>query len=192
MTDDVAHSGRPLECYRAYLDLLARALLPAPLRGQLDPSDLVQQTLLQAHKNREQFRGRTEAEFLAWLRTILTHQLADVARQGGARWAARGRSLEQALAESSLRLERCLAADDSSPSQVVMRQERLLRLAEALGGLPEDQRTALELRHLEGLPVPEVCRRMGRSTASVANLLYRGLKALRERLGDDPSAGGRS
>jgi DNA-directed RNA polymerase specialized sigma24 family protein len=39
---------------------------------------------------------------------------------------------------------------------------------------------------LQGLPVSEVCRRMGRNTASVANLLYRGLKGLRQRLGDDP------
>jgi RNA polymerase sigma-70 factor (ECF subfamily) len=66
-----------------------------------------------------------------------------------------------------------------------MEQERLLELAEALARLPEDQRTALELRYLQGLPVGEVCRRMGRRTSSVANLLYRGLKALRGRLGDE-------
>jgi RNA polymerase sigma-70 factor (ECF subfamily) len=81
-------------------------------------------------------------------------------------------------------MERWLAADDSSPSQRVLWEERMLELAEALARLPEDQRTALELRYLEGLSVAEICGRMGRGTSSVANLLYRGLKALRERLVD--------
>jgi RNA polymerase sigma-70 factor (ECF subfamily) len=189
MTQDLAGVGQPLERYRAYLGLLARAQLPAPLRGQLGSSDLVQQTLLQAHRKREQFRGHSEAEYRAWLRAILARLLADAARRHGTAPAGRAQSLERALDESSKRLERWLAADESSPSQALMRQERLLELAEALGRLPEDQRTALELRYLQGLSAAEVCQRMGRGTPSVANLLYRGLKALRERLGDEPEWG---
>jgi RNA polymerase sigma-70 factor (ECF subfamily) len=185
MSQGSADVGQPLERYRAYLDLLARAQLPEELRGPLDASDLVQQSLLQAHRKRDQFRGRSEAEFLAWLRAILAHLLTDVARRHGPRQASRGHSLERGMEESSARLEQWLAADDTSPSQGVIREERLLRLAEALGRLPADQRTALELRHLQGLAVSEVCRRMGRNTASVANLLYRGLKGLRQRLGDE-------
>ena len=110
--------------------------------------------------------------------------LVDAARRCSPGRAGQARSLERALEESSQRLERWLAADESSPSQGLMRQERLLELAEALGQLPEDQRTALELRYLQGHSVGEVCRRMGRGTPSVANLLYRGLKSLRQRLGD--------
>ena len=185
MTQDPVGAGQPLERYRAYLGLLARAQPPAPLRGQLGASDIVQQTLLQAHRKREQFRGHSEEEYRAWLRAILACLLADAARRCSPRRGGQARSLERALEESSQRLERWLAADESSPSQGLMRQERLLGLAEALGRLPEDQRTALELRYLQGLSVGEVCRRMGRGTPSVANLLYRGLKALRGRLGDE-------
>jgi len=185
MTQDPVGVGQPLERYRAYLGLLARAQLPAPLRGQLGSSDIVQQTLLQAHRKREQFRGHSEAEFRAWLRAILARLLADAARRHGAGHAGQTRSLQRALEESSQRLERSLATDESEPSQGLMRQERLLELAEALGRLPKDQQTALELRYLQGLTVSEVCRRMGRGTPSVANLLYRGLKALRKRLGDE-------
>jgi RNA polymerase sigma-70 factor (ECF subfamily) len=185
MTQDVTDAGQPLECYRAYLDLLARAQLPSPLRSRIGPSDIVQQTLLQAHRKRDQFRGHGEAEFRAWLRAILARRIADEARRGGPGPAGRPRSMERALEASSRRLERWLAADESSPSRRLMRQERLLELAEAMGRLPEDQRTALELRYLHGLSVAEVCRRMGRGTSSVANLLYRGLKGLRERMGDE-------
>jgi RNA polymerase sigma-70 factor (ECF subfamily) len=185
MSNDPADGGQPLERYRAYLGLLARARLPEPLRGQLDASDLVQQTLLQAHRKREQFRGRSEAEYRAWLRAILARLLADAARRHGPGPGGRAQSLERALEESSRRLERWLVADEPSPGQGLLRQERLLELAEALARLPEDQRTALELRYLHGLSVAEVGRRMGRGTPSVANLLYRGLKGLRERLGDE-------
>jgi RNA polymerase sigma-70 factor (ECF subfamily) len=184
MTQDDAEVGQPLERYRAYLDLLARAQLPARLRQQLGASDIVQQTLLQAYRKREQFRGDSEAEFRAWLRAILARLIADAGRRHGPGPAVQARSLECALEESSQRLERWLAADESSACQRLMREDQMLELASALGNLPEDQRTALELRYLHGLSVSEVCRRMGRSTPSVANLLYRGLKGLRERLSE--------
>ena len=147
MSGESEYPGRPLECYRDYLVLLARLQLEPRLRGRVDPSDVVQQSLLKAHEKRDQFRGRTEAELLAWLRTILVNQLAD-ARASSARSSASGNARWKSLERSSTRLESLLAAEDDSPSQGAMQQERLLRLAEALNGLPEDQRTALELKHL--------------------------------------------
>jgi RNA polymerase sigma-70 factor (ECF subfamily) len=184
MADEGDRRGPPLERYRNYLLLLARIQLDRGLQGMLDPSDLVQQTLLKAHQNRGQFRGHTEAELAAWLRAILARHLTDVARKFGARLGGRERSLEAALEQSSARLEGWLAAGGSSASGRAERQEQLLRMAEGLAGLPDDQRVALELHHLRGLPVAAVAREMGRSTAAVGSLLYRGLKALREFLDD--------
>jgi RNA polymerase sigma-70 factor, ECF subfamily len=172
----------PLEQCRDYLLLLARLQLDPGLRGVLDPSDVVQQTLLKAHAKREQYRGGSEGELMAWLRTILAHHLADLARKYAPRLRGRERSLEAALEESSLRLERWLASDSTSVGGRAIRHEQLLRLAEALAGLPEDQRTALELKHLRDVPVSEISRMMGKSPAAVASLLYRGLKTLRELL----------
>jgi RNA polymerase sigma-70 factor (ECF subfamily) len=93
-----------------------------------------------------------------------------------------GQEPVRSVEETSLRLEAWLAAEDLSPSQRLLRNERLLVLAEAMALLPEDQRQALELRHLEGLSVVAVAQRMSRSTPSVAGLLHRGLKCLRETL----------
>ncbi|HEV3162931.1 MAG TPA: sigma-70 family RNA polymerase sigma factor [Isosphaeraceae bacterium] len=184
MGGDLEAQGQPLEHYRDYLLLLARLQLDAQLRGQFDPSDVVQQTLLKAHQNWDQFRGRGDAERAAWLRRILANHLADLYRKANHRQGGRERSLEAALEQSSARIEAWLQADQSSVSQKAMRHEQLHRLAASLALLPEDQRMALELRHLQGLSVPEVGRAMGRTTAAVASLLYRGLKTLRHLLED--------
>jgi RNA polymerase sigma-70 factor (ECF subfamily) len=169
-----------LEHYREYLRLLARLQLDSRLRAQLDPSDIVQQTLLRAHERFDQFRGQTDPELREWLRMILAHLLVDAARRFSREKGDRVQSLETALEQSSAKLEALLASEQSNPSQGALRSERLIELAEVLARLPEDQRTAIELRYLQGLAVPDVAERMGRSTVSVTGLLYRGMKALRD------------
>lgn len=177
-------SDPPLEKYRNYLLLLARLRLGAQLRGKLDASDVVQQTLLEAHARRDQFRGNGEAALAAWLRQALAHNLADALRAfGQARRAVdRERSLEQAVEESSARMEAWLAAEQSSPSERAQRHEESARLADALCQLPEDNREALVLHYLQGLPLAEIAGRSGRTRDAVAGLLKRGLKQLRERM----------
>jgi RNA polymerase sigma-70 factor, ECF subfamily len=71
-----------LERYRAYLSLLAGSKVDPWLRQRVDASDLVQQTLLDALERRDQFRGSSEGEFLAWLRTILSNNLIEALRPG--------------------------------------------------------------------------------------------------------------
>ena len=178
--------GPALEAFRDYLLLLARLHLDPRLRSKLDPSDVVQQTLLKAHAQWDRIVDRPVGEVRAWLRTILTNTMIDAARKFVSQPVEQGRSLELALEQSSERLERWLAADDSSPSGRAMYQERLTQLAAALAKLPDDQRTAVELRHLQGFPVEAIVELMQRSPASVAGLLRRGLVKLRELLGEAP------
>ena len=188
MATQAEGSEQPLEHYREYLRLLARLQLDPRLRGKLDPSDIVQEALLKAHQKREQFRGQTEEERAAWLRSILANTLIDVARKYGAqgRDVAAERSLEAALHESSARLERLLATDASSPEQHVVREEELLQLADGLAQLPEDQRKALELKHLGGYSIEAIAQEMGRSKTAIGGLLRRGVKRLRELLHEPP------
>ena len=104
---------RPLEHYCEYLRLLARLQLDGRLRGQLDPSDIVQQTLLKAHERFDQFRGQTDDELRAWLRAILARNLVDAARKFGRQKGDRAQSLEAALEQSSAKLEAFLASEES-------------------------------------------------------------------------------
>ncbi len=178
-----AHA-RTLERFREYLRLLARLQLDPRLRGKLDPSDVVQETLLEAYRKRDQFRGSTEGEWLAWLRTALAHNLADALRAFGQakRDVGRERALEAAVEASSLRLAAFLAAEQSSPSQQAERHERAVRLAEALAELAEANREAVVLHYCEGWPLADIARHLGRTPAAVAGLLKRGLRQLRVRL----------
>jgi RNA polymerase sigma-70 factor (ECF subfamily) len=174
----------PVERYREYLRVLARLQLDPRLQAKVDPSDLVQQTLLRAHEKRDQFRGTTEAEFTAWLRQILADQLAKALRHyaTGGRDLNLERSLEDALGASSARLERWLAVETDSPSERADRNEQLLRLAEALERLPDDQRLAVELHYIKGATLADVGEQLGRGKRAVAGLLFRGLKKLRQLL----------
>jgi RNA polymerase sigma-70 factor (ECF subfamily) len=181
--------GRELERYREFLSLLARLQLDPRLQGKVDLSGVVQQTLLEAHQAFDRLRECDEAQQVAWLRKILAHNLTDEVRKLHTigRDVGREQPLEAALERSSARLEAWLAADQSSPSQRAVRQEQLLRLAEALARLPKDQRTAVELHHLRGYAVADVASQMSRSDGAVGALLVRGLKKLRELLRETES-----
>ena len=181
---DLQAGGLALERFRHYLLLLARLHLGARARGKLDASDVVQETLLEAHRKRGQFRGRSEAELAAWLRQMLAFGIADALRaQGRAkRDASREQSLEAALNDSSSKLEALLVAQQSSPSQRATRQEQLVRLADALAQLPEDQRQAVVRKHLQGDTVAAIAESMNRSDTAVGGLLRRGMAQLRELL----------
>lgn len=170
-----------VEKYRSYLLVLARMQLDARPRNKVEASDIVQHTLLEAHAKRQQFSG-TEDGFAAWLRKALANNIRDALRRARQqkRDVHREQSLEAALEHSSNRLGGCLTAAQSSPSRQAVRSEELLRLSDSLLTLPDGQREAVMLHHLQGWTLSEVASHLGRTDAAVAGLLHRGLRRLRE------------
>jgi RNA polymerase sigma-70 factor (ECF subfamily) len=182
MNQAVAPQRFPFEDYREYLRVLARLRLKSWLHDKIDPSDVVQQALLKAHQHRDQFRGQSEAQWRAYLRSILANTVADAIRD-----LPEEKVIQNALDQSSARLEKWLAAEQPSPSQKVQREEQLLQLSDALSRLSEDERTALELRYLQEPPcsLADIAKHLNRPSAkAVAGLLSRGLEKLRGLLRD--------
>jgi RNA polymerase sigma-70 factor (ECF subfamily) len=177
--------GELLERCRNYLTLLARLQIGRRLQGKVDACDVVQDTFLKAHLHFGQFRGRTEAELLAWLRQILLANLLNLVRHYHASQRRNVRlecDLAAELEQSSRDLDVALFAQQSSPSQQAARQERAVLLADALASLPPDYREVIVLRHLGGLTFAEVAQRLGRSLDSVDKLWVRALGRLRRTL----------
>jgi len=161
--------------HRPALDLFARLQMPASLRTKLDPADLVQRTLLDGHRDRDRLLAVPGAEQAAFLRRILCNRLIDAIRKH-----AHEAGIDPQ--QSSARLESWLAADDSTPSERMAREERWRQVAETLAELPETQRQAVEFKYLHEMSVREIAERMGCTESAVGGLLRRGVRLLRERL----------
>lgn len=156
-------------------------LEPALLR-KFDASDVVQQTLLEAHQHAADFRGGTRAEKASWLKQILLHNLIDMMRafRRNKRDIAKERSLAVSINHSTARLSSVLVAEQVSPPSAAIQGEEGLKLADAMALLPDSQREALVLQHFHGWSVGRIADHMGRSRTAVAGLLKRGLQKLRE------------
>ncbi len=181
---DAAALGRLLELYRNYLRLVARSLIGRGLRLRLDPSDLVQETFLDAHRDFPRFAGCGEPELVAWLRRILVRNLADQARRHRA--AVRDDplqgSLEAMLERTGHQVHAAMAKQISSPSAQASRREQSVLLADALAGLPVDYRDVIMLRNFDHLPFDQVAARMDRSAGAVRMLWTRAIEQLARAL----------
>lgn len=171
------------------LRLLARLEINRRFAGKFDPSDVVQQTLLEAWKGWDQLKSQDERPRIAWLRQILAHQIARFVRHHEGvqkRDLSRELSLEQtvgnSLEQSAQRLEGLLVAQGPSPSQAVMALEQQERLAQVLELLPEDYRQVILLRNFEDLAHDEIAKQMNRSEAAIRMLWLRALAALTSAL----------
>lgn len=172
--------------YEPYLRMLARTQMRKAYQAKIGASDMVQQAMLQAVQGLNGFRGTTEAEFRGWLRQILAHHLCHLDRDmhRDKRDVRREQSMEQKLAQSSMRLEGLLAGDGPTPSQNVALGENVLKVADAVERLPDAQAEAIRLHYLEGMKLSEVAEKLDKSTGAVAGLLHRGMKTLRTQLGE--------
>jgi RNA polymerase sigma-70 factor (subfamily 1) len=173
-----------LNHYRPYLTVLARLRASRQLAPKYDDSDLVQETLVLVQRDLARFRGTSEAELTAWFRHIMASVSGKFMRQYATqrRDVSLERRLEDEFSQSSQMVGRALIANDTSPTEKVVKRERAVILSQAIAQLPPDYREALILHRLEGLTMAEAAKRMGRSLDSVQKLLARGLLEMRRLL----------
>lgn len=188
---DEAARDRLFEMCRSYLGYVARSQVETWLRVKVDASDLVQQTMLEAHRDFGGFQGCSEQEWLSWLRKILSHNAADFVRsyRGTAKRQARREVRFRDPADSMSKGAPEPAAPGDTPSQEFLQIENELRMAAALDRLPPDYREVIVLRNLQRLPFSEVAERMNRSRPAVQMLWMRAIKKLQEAMGDEGKGG---
>ncbi len=176
-----------LEHYISYLTVVAESQMNAKLRAKVDPCDIVQETMLEAHRDLGMFRAKSDAELRTWLRTILTNNLVSAARYHSRqkRNGQRELSLNSASVSSGRYHQHHNNTDPSFPGQKLVQQECSEKLAAALRRLLADERTAVTLKHFHNRSVVEIALHLGRTEGAVAGLLRRGMKKLRTHFHDE-------
>ena len=176
---DSAAIGKLLTKYRNYLLLIANQDLDENLRAKLGASDVVQESMMLAQQNFQNFRGETEREFIAWLKAILVNDMHNNRRQYSTR--KRDAGLELNLQEQSS-VKRGLVDNNLTPSSDALRKERAKILASALRSLNDDHRLVIQLRNFEQLDFSEIGNRMDRSADAARKLWARAIEALQSQL----------
>lgn len=182
--------GQLLQSYFNYLTVLANTQLDGKLRQRVSPSDLVQETMLAAHRDFHAFRGNSPQELVGWLRQILIHVLhGSYARHVKAekRDIRREISMDQirvSVDRSAVNLAAILPSQGASPSSPILEQERAMELADRLAELEPDYREVIVLRNLQGLAFEEVADRMDRTSGAVRMLWLRAIDRFRESYGN--------
>lgn len=176
--------GQLLRNYFRYLNSLSQGHIDQRIRMRVSPSDIVQETLLEAHRDFQNFVGTSLEEFTGWLRKILFNNLATAIEShllAAKRDVRKQRSLdEQANSNQTFaQLKKTLDANVSSPSSPLHRDEWLNQLSNAINQLPEVYCRVIQLRHFEGLSFNEIAERIGRTPGATRMLWVRAVEKLK-------------
>jgi len=171
--------GILIESCRPYLLSIARDRIPKALQRKCGPSDLVQETSLEAQRDFSAFTGVCLEELLGWLRRILLNNAANICR--GFEHTAMRELAREVEPGSGLSLSgvRC---DYQTPSSLAALNEESERLEVCLRRLPSEMQTAIILRHREYLSFNEIGERMQRSAAAARKIWARAIERLQREL----------
>jgi RNA polymerase sigma-70 factor (ECF subfamily) len=176
--------GKALEACRRFLYTIARQELDPELQAKSSPSDLVQETFVEAQRDFAQFHGTSEAELLAWLRQLLLHRLGKLRR--------RYRSTEKRQVAREVALDAGTSTTDHaaglmapipSPSGEAMAHEQDAALQAAIGRLPHDYQQVIRLRYQEERSFEEIGQLLQRSPDAARKLWTRAIDRLQQELG---------
>lgn len=169
---------------RQYLQKIANADLDQRLRHKVDPSDLVQSTLLKGAEHFQSFQGSTREELLGWLAEVMRNEIR----------MTRRRFLETQQRDEAREVHAehpswlPAGTQNSTPSQQMMRAEEYDQLMRALDQLPIDYQTVLRLRNWQRLPFVDIGKQMKRSEDAATKLWGRAVLALQKQLDHADSA----
>ncbi|MEM7261567.1 MAG: sigma-70 family RNA polymerase sigma factor [Planctomycetota bacterium] len=183
--------GPLFSVYRQHLHRMFHFRIDRRLRSRVDPSDVIQETYLDAAQRLRHFVAKPELSFLAWLRMVAGQRLIEVHRQHlGAQ--QRDARLEVSRRESttpdatSVSIVRHLLGDLTSPSENAMRDELAERLQGILDSMDPMDREVIALRHFEELSNGEVADVLAIDKSAASKRYVRALRRLREIFAEIP------
>lgn len=169
---------RRIDDYWAYLRLVASRTVSADLRQKIGVSDVVQETLLAAHRDRDQFHGQSEPELKQWLVRILSYNILDAEKALRRRCRDTNREIRGTEANAAL----AFVDPQLTPCRCAQRSEAHFELVAALDRLPAHYQEVVILRAIEGLSFVETASRTGRTCDAVRHIWVRAIKQLAELL----------
>jgi RNA polymerase sigma-70 factor (ECF subfamily) len=182
--------GQLFESQRGRLERLLEFRMHSRLRTRVSPSDVIQETFLDASRRLKEFAENPEVPFYVWLRFLACQRLAQLHRHHLSRQlrsAQREISLDEAgnLSWTSSGLANQIAGTLTSPSMAAQKVELQTQLLEVLDRLDEMDREILVLRHFEHLTNSECANILQISPTAASNRYIRALERLRAALGDE-------
>jgi RNA polymerase sigma-70 factor (ECF subfamily) len=172
--------------YRDRLRRMVELRLNRKLWGRVDPSDIVQDALLQAAKHVDEYVRDPRIEPYLWLRTLTQQHLLAIHRhhlgtdkRDAALEVAVGRGH---LGASSASLASLAVADATSPSSAAARAEQVIVLEALIDSMEPIDREILALRHFEQMGNSEAASVLGIGETTAAQRFLRALKRLRGKM----------
>jgi RNA polymerase sigma-70 factor (ECF subfamily) len=175
-----------VEANRPALMGFLHARIGGHLAKKVEPEDILQDACLEAIRSLDK-APLAEWDPLHWLFQVCERKIIDAHRkffESQKRNAAREASIPDG-SEMAGGLGNLLAASMTTPSAAFSRDQRQLRVLAAIDTLPEDQREALRLRYLVGLPSKEIAQKLGKTDGAIRVMLSRSLAKLQEMLGEE-------
>lgn len=167
-----------IELFRPYLLYVAEARMSPRLRPKAAPSDLVQQTIMEAIRDAQACRAAGEAGLRTWLRGILLHNLGDIQRRyAGTTKRQIGRELSLDDSRSGA-LPVDLATDRGDPpSRRLHKEEQRDCIARTLASLSQEHQRVLALYYFQGQTFDAIGEAVGKTRGAAERLVKRALKA---------------
>ncbi len=174
-----------LDRFRNHLRRMVAARLDRRVVPRLEASDVVQDILVRAEQGLEEYLASSPVPFLAWLRKIAENQLVTTHRQhilADCRSVRREQAPPQAFDSSMADRSPGLIDPHTSPSQSVLRAERIEQARSALDHLAGSDREVLVMYYLEHIEVADIARTLSLTEPGVRSRLLRALERLRQAL----------
>jgi RNA polymerase sigma-70 factor (ECF subfamily) len=172
--------------HRVRLRQMVAVHMDTRLAARIDPSDVVQEAMLEASQKLPGYLKERPVSFYPWLRQIAWQHLVQLRRHhllAGKRSVLREERWDLALPdESVVELANRLVSSGTSPSQRMIRNELRGRVRAALEAMSPNDRQVLILRHLEQLSTAEAAQVIGITEAALMKRHLRAVQRIRHLL----------